>query len=170
MLIPPVYVSDYNIIITIFNEIMVLYTQERGVFMPSIFAKIIAREIPAHFVYEDDLVVAFLDISQATKGHTLIVPKEIYANIFEMPEELAAHLFKVTVKLSTAIKNAFQVNGVNLLSNNGEVSGQTVFHFHIHIIPRYEKDDIKIALTNHMGSLEHDDYKQRAQLIRAALL
>jgi len=156
--------------IAIFNVNMVLYSQERGVCMPTVFSKIIQREIPAHFVYEDDLVIAFLDIAQATKGHTLVIPKENFANIFEMPEDLAAHLFKVTVKLSTAIKNAFQASGVSLLSNNGEIAGQTVFHFHIHIIPRYDKNEIKLALPNYMGSLENDDYKQRAQLIRAALL
>jgi histidine triad (HIT) family protein len=148
---------------------MVLYSQERGVFMPTIFAKIIAKEIPAHFVYEDDQVVAFLDISQATKGHTLVCPKEPFQNIFEMPEELAAHVFKVATKLATGIKSAFRADGLNILSNNGEIAGQTVFHFHLHLIPRYDKEEIKFALKNNMGSLDVEDYKERARLIRAAL-
>ena len=138
--------------------------------MPTIFAKIIAREIPAHFVYEDDLCVAFLDISQATKGHTLVVPKDNFANIFELPETLAAHLFKVTAKLASVIRGTFQAEGVNILSNNGEVAGQTVHHFHFHIIPRYQKDELKFALKNNMGNLNPEDYKERARLIRAALL
>ncbi|MFH0767363.1 MAG: HIT family protein [Bacillota bacterium] len=137
--------------------------------MSSIFSKIIAREIPAHFVYEDDLVVAFLDISQATKGHTLVVPKAEYRDIFVVPEDLAAYVMKVAVKLSNAIKKAFEPEGINILSNNGETSGQTVFHFHLHLIPRYEKDDIKISLKNQMSNLSLNDYKERARLIKAAL-
>jgi histidine triad (HIT) family protein len=148
---------------------MVLYSQERGAFMPTIFSKIISKEIPAYIVYEDDLVVAFLDISQTTKGHTLVVPREPFQNIFEIPEDLAAYVFKIATKLSTAIKSAFQADGMNILSNNGEVSGQTVFHFHLHLIPRFEKEEVKFTLKNNMGNLEPEDYKERARIIRAAL-
>lgn len=137
--------------------------------MPSIFSKIIAKEIPAHFVYEDELVVAFLDISQASKGHTLVVPKEEYNDIFDVPEELSAHLFKVVTKLSKAIKKAFNAQGLNILGNNGESAGQTVFHFHLHIIPRYDKQEITFTLKNNMGSLSTEDYRERAKLIKAAL-
>ena len=137
--------------------------------MSSIFTKIIAKEIPAHFVYEDDLVVAFLDISQATKGHTLVVPKAYYKDIFSVPEDLAAHVFKVAVRVANAIKVAFEPEGINILSNNGETSGQTVFHFHLHLIPRYEKDDVKFSMKNNMSNLSLDDYKERARLIKAAL-
>ncbi|MCR3906107.1 MAG: HIT family protein [Tenericutes bacterium] len=137
--------------------------------MPNIFSKIIAKEIPAHFVYEDDYVVAFLDISQATKGHTLVVPKQEYTDIFEVPEELSAHLFKVVTLLSKAIKKAFNPQGLNILGNNGEAAGQTVFHFHLHIIPRYEKSEITFSLKNNMGSLSTEDYRERAKLIKAAL-
>lgn len=138
--------------------------------MSSIFSKIIAKEIPAHFVYEDDSVVAFLDISQATKGHTLVVPKAFYKDIFSVPEDLAAHVFEVAVKVSNALKKAFEPEGINILSNNGETSGQTVFHFHLHLIPRYEKDDVKFSMKNNMSNLYLDDYKERARLIKAALL
>jgi histidine triad (HIT) family protein len=138
--------------------------------MSSIFSKIINKEIPAHFVYEDDLVVAFLDIVQASKGHTLVVPKEEYKDIFEMPEELASHLFKVAVRLSKAIQKAFDAPGLNILSNNGETASQTVFHFHIHLLPRYQKEELTFALKNNMGNLNIDDYKERARLIKEALL
>jgi histidine triad (HIT) family protein len=137
--------------------------------MPTIFSKIIAREIPAHFVYEDDLVVAFLDISQATKGHTLVVTKALYPTIFDVPEDIAAHLFSVATKLAKAIQKAFHVDSLNILSNNGENASQTVFHFHIHLIPRYVKEEITFQLKNNMGNLNTDDYKERARLIREAL-
>lgn len=139
--------------------------------MPSVFSKIILKEIPAHFVYEDDFVVAFLDISQATKGHTLVVPKVEYKDIFEVPEKTASHVFGVAVKLSKAIQKAFGAHGMNVLSNNGEMAGQTVFHFHIHLIPRYEKaDDNLFKLKNNQGNLSVESYKERARLIREALL
>ena len=139
--------------------------------MPSIFSKIILREIPAHIVYEDDQVIAFLDISQATKGHTLVVPKVEYKDIFEVPEKTASHLFGIATKLSKAIQKAFGAHAMNLLSNNGECAGQTVFHFHIHLIPRYEKTDENLfKLKNNQGNLSPDDYKERARLIKEALL
>ncbi|MBN2300082.1 MAG: HIT family protein [Acholeplasmataceae bacterium] len=138
--------------------------------MSTIFSKIIAKEIPAHFVYEDDLVVAFLDISQATKGHTLVVPKAEYRDIFSVPDDLAAHVMKIAVKMAQALKTAFDPAGINILSNNGEKSGQTVFHFHLHLIPRYEKDDAKFSLKNNMSNLSIEDYRERARLIKAALL
>jgi len=138
--------------------------------MPTIFAKIIARDIPAHIVYEDDVAIAFLDISQATKGHTLVVSKEVFKDIFEVRPEVAAHLFGVAQKLSVAIQKAFHVTGLNILSNNGEIAGQTVFHFHLHLIPRYQKGDVSFNLPNNMGSVTQEEYKERALKIKEALL
>ncbi len=137
--------------------------------MPTIFEKIIAKEIPAYIVYEDDLTIAFLDISQATKGHTLIVPKSAYPNLYEMPESLAGHMMGVAVKVANAIKRAFAPEGLNLLSNTGVIAGQSVFHFHIHLIPRYERKDIGLSFTAHQDELTGEDYKERAERIRAAL-
>jgi len=138
--------------------------------MPTIFSKIIAREIPAHIVYEDELVIAFLDILQATKGHTLVVPKTEYSDIFDVPEDVLLHVMRVAQKVSKAISIAFQPEGLNILSNNGAVAGQTVFHFHLHVIPRYQRDEIKISLKNNMNDLNTNDYKERASFIKAALL
>ena len=138
--------------------------------MKTIFTKIIEREIPAYIVYEDEKVIAFLDISQATKGHTLVVPKEVYPNLYEMPEELAAHVMKVTIKLAKAIKKAFNPDGLNLLNNNGEIAGQSVFHFHVHLIPRYDHNDVQMHFTNHMNDLDSEEYKNRANQITSALL
>ncbi len=138
--------------------------------MPTIFSKIIAREIPAHFVYEDDLVVAFLDISQATKGHTLIVPRAEYSSFFDVPDDVLAHMMSVSKRVAKAINIAFQPDGMNILSNNGAVAGQTVFHFHFHLIPRYTREEVKINLKNNMSDLDSNDYKERARFIKAALL
>jgi|SRR5690554_1975545 len=136
----------------------------------TIFEMIIARKIPSYILYEDDLVIAFLDISQATKGHTLVVPKKAFENIFDIPDDLLKHLIGVVKKISPAIKKAFNATGINLVNNNGKDAGQTVFHFHFHIVPRYENDNFNIIFSNNANTLNEEDYKKRATLIKAALL
>ncbi|KAB8139025.1 HIT family protein [Gracilibacillus oryzae] len=106
-----------------------------------IFCKIIAGDIPSAKVYEDDDVYAFLDIGQVTKGHTLIVPKKHTKNIYETDGDIAANLFSRVPKVANAIKEAFQPKGINILNNNEAPAGQSVFHLHIHLIPRYGKGD-----------------------------
>lgn len=137
--------------------------------MSTIFEKIIAREIPAHVVYEDDLVISFLDISQATIGHTLVVPKKAYIDIYDVPDDLLAHTMQVAKKISIACKKAFDLPGLNILSNNGSIAGQTVFHFHVHVIPRYDEKDVTFKFSNHMNETSVDEYKKRALLIKEAL-
>jgi histidine triad (HIT) family protein len=105
-------------------------------------------QIPSHKIYEDDVCVAFLDLSQANIGHTLIVPKKHFSNIIDLDNDVAGHLFSVTSKLTKAISKAFNVSDFNILNNCGEVAGQTVHHFHIHIIPRKLNDNIKIELSS----------------------
>ncbi|PEE36171.1 HIT family protein [Bacillus pseudomycoides] len=106
-----------------------------------IFCKIIEEQIPCSKVYEDEHVLAFLDISQVTKGHTLVIPKVHKQDIFALTPEIASHIFSVVPKISNAIKSEFNSVGFNLLNNNGEKAGQTVFHFHLHLIPRYGEND-----------------------------
>lgn len=106
-----------------------------------IFCKIIDGDIPAAKVYEDEHVLAFLDISQVTKGHTLVIPKVHKENIYELTPEIAENLFKVVPKIANSINEQFEPIGLNLLNNNGEAAGQSVFHYHIHILPRYGKGD-----------------------------
>lgn len=106
-----------------------------------IFCKIIDGEIPSAKVYEDDHVYAFLDISQVTKGHTLIVPKTHTKNIYETSTDLASEFFARVPKIANAIKTAYQPIGMNLLNNNEKPADQSVFHLHLHLIPRYGKDD-----------------------------
>jgi len=136
----------------------------------TIFEKIIKREIPAYIVYEDDDVISFLDISQATKGHTLVVPKKAYKNIYEMPQDLLSKVIIVTQKVAKAVDLAFQPKGLNVLNNTNEIAGQTVFHFHVHIIPRYTKKDVRFKFENHISTLSNDVLKQRASLIKLQFL
>ena len=107
----------------------------------SIFTKIINREIPAEVVYEDDLVIAFLDINPVNKGHLLVVPKQWFKNIFDGEAKILAQIMRVGQKLGLAIKKSLGADGVNLLMNNGEAAGQEEPHAHLHVIPRYEGDN-----------------------------
>lgn len=106
-----------------------------------IFCKIIKGEIPCAKVYEDEHVLAFLDISQVTKGHTLVIPKVHKQDVFALTPEIAASIFSVVPKIANAIEAQFQPVGLNILNNNREKASQSVFHFHMHLIPRYENDD-----------------------------
>ena len=125
-----------------------------------IFCMIAEGQIPSHKIYEDDVCVAFLDLSQANIGHTLIVPKKHFSNIIDLDNDVAGHLFSVTSKLTKAISKAFNVSDFNILNNCGEVAGQTVHHFHIHIIPRIENDNIKIELSsNKLTDIEFDNLR-----------
>lgn len=105
-----------------------------------IFCKILADEIPSSVVYEDDDFRAILDVNPAARGHVIILPKNHAANIFELPDEDASKIFIVAKKIAAAMKKTYQCDGVNILQNNGEASGQTVFHLHVHVIPRFEGD------------------------------
>ena len=109
-----------------------------------IFCKIAAGEIPSATIYEDDDFRVILDIEPASKGHALILPKDHYANLYELPEELASKALVVAKKVITKMTDIVGCDGYNVLQNNGEVAGQTVFHFHMHLIPRYKEDDVTI--------------------------
>ena len=120
-----------------------------------IFCKIAAGEIPSATIYEDDDFRVILDIEPASKGHALILPKDHYANLYELPEELASKALVVAKKVITKMTEIVGCDGYNVLQNNGEVAGQTVFHFHMHLIPRYKEDDVTIkwnpgALTDEL--------------------
>lgn len=106
-----------------------------------IFCKIIDGSIPSAKIYEDDYVYAFMDIMPLTKGHTLIIPKNHKENVYDLSEEEASNLFKVVPKIASALKESFGPVGMNLLNNNGAPAGQSVFHFHLHFIPRYDQTD-----------------------------
>lgn len=122
-----------------------MYNLILGEFMNCIFCKIINGEIPGTKVYEDDKFVAILDISQLAYGHTLVIPKTHYANIYEMPADLLAEMIVVVQKLAKQITKALDAEGCNILNNNGPLAGQTVNHFHVHIIPRKTNDGLTIT-------------------------
>ena len=112
-----------------------------------IFCKIAAGEIPSKTLYEDNNFRVILDISPASKGHAIILPKNHAANIYELSEEDASKILIVAKKVATAMQKVLQCDGMNILQNNGEVAGQSVFHLHIHLIPRYKDDNLTIKWT-----------------------
>lgn len=125
-----------------------------------IFCKIIAGEIPSSKVYEDDRVVAFLDISQVTPGHTLVVPKQHFRNLLEMDADSASQLFARVPDIARKVMKATGAKGMNILNNNEEIAGQTVFHTHVHLAPRYEETDgLQISFETH-----EPDFSALAQL------
>ena len=105
-----------------------------------IFCKIANGEIPAATLYEDENFRVILDLGPASKGHALILPKSHAANIYELSDEMAAKAMILAKKMATAMTEALKCDGFNIVQNNGECAGQTVFHFHMHLIPRYKND------------------------------
>ncbi len=120
-----------------------------------IFCKIAHHEIPGKIVYEDDLCMAFLDLSQTTDGHTLVVPKQHFSNILEVDHQTLSHMMEVVQKVALQIQENLHAKGFNMITNMNEVAGQTVPHFHIHIIPRYQSND-GFQATYHDRSQEVD--------------
>ena len=133
-----------------------------------IFCKIINGDIPSVKLYEDDNVLAFLDISQTTKGHTLVIPKQHIENIYNLDEVNAMNVFRFIPRLAKAITKSFDASGINVVNNNNEIAGQTVFHYHIHLVPRYSNDDgFKVLYTNNMERYSSDDLKDIANQIQS---
>lgn len=131
-----------------------------------IFCKIIAGDIPSAKVYEDDHVYAFLDISQVTKGHTLIIPKTHEKDVFELREETAANLYRAVPSIANALDKTFSPKGLNILNNNKEFAGQSVFHYHLHLLPRYgENDSFQASWGDNSSSYETEDLMNMAEQI-----
>lgn len=105
-----------------------------------LFCKIVAGEIPAEKVYEDDTVFAFLDIHPVNVGHTLVIPKSHSTNLYDIPDETLAHMMVIVKKLSIAVKEAVSADGINIEMNNDPIAGQLIFHTHLHIVPRFQGD------------------------------
>lgn len=132
-----------------------------------IFCKIANGVIPSATVYEDDDFRVILDIAPAAKGHALILPKQHYANLWELGEEETKKVMAVAAKVSAAQKAALSCDGINLLQNNGVAAGQTVFHFHIHLIPRYDNDEVTVP-WNHLEYAE-GEAQEVCDKIKAAI-
>ena len=132
-----------------------------------IFCKLANGDIPTNSIYEDDVVKVIFDASPAAPGHILILPKNHFDDVYSMDDETAAHVFKVAVKLSKAYRKALDFDGLNIVQNNGEAAGQTVFHFHMHIIPRYKGDTVNIGWTP--GKADADEINELKEKIAAGL-
>ncbi len=122
-----------------------------------IFCSIVNKEIPSSCIYEDDQVMAFLDLSQVTKGHTLVVPKKHYDNLLKCDDETLAHLIQVVKMLAVRISERLNAQGVNVLNNTHEAAGQTVNHLHFHIIPRYSENDAVVIQFNESEKQDLDE-------------
>lgn len=109
------------------------------------FCKIANGEIPSATVYEDSICRVILDVNPANKYHALIIPKEHFDNIYSMDAETAAKIFTIATEVAKAQKAELNPDGLNILQNNGEAAGQTVFHFHMHLVPRYIKDNVTMT-------------------------
>lgn len=121
-----------------------------------IFCKILAGEIPSATVYEDDSFKAILDVNPAVRGHVIILPKNHAANLFELPDEDASKVMIVAKKIAKAVKETYHCDGVNILQNNGKAAGQTVFHLHVHVIPRFTGDTDTINIGWRPGETPED--------------
>jgi histidine triad (HIT) family protein len=126
------------------------------------FCKIVRKEAPASIVYEDEEVIAFMSIHPINVGHTLVVPKKHYENIYEISEEETAYLYKVVKKLAHAVKQAVDAEGIRIVQNNGEAAGQVIFHMHVHIIPMNKNH----SWLPHAGPRGADALENDAERIR----
>ena len=132
-----------------------------------IFCKLSNKDIPTNIIYEDDRFTVILDASPATKGHALILPKNHAANIYELPDEDASAVFVLAKKLATKMTEILHCDGFNIVQNNGEVAGQTVFHFHMHLIPRYLNDGNQDKLTWNHAEFTPEEIAEIAAELRA---
>ena len=123
-----------------------------------IFCKIANGEIPSTTLYEDEDFRVILDLGPATRGHALLLPKNHFANLFELDDETAQKAILVAKKMAGKMKDALGADGFNLVQNNGEAAGQTVFHFHMHLIPRYQGD--QVGITWKPGELSDKDREE----------
>ena len=131
-----------------------------------IFCQIVSGQIPSSKVYEDEEVLAFLDITQVTKGHTLVIPKKHYRNMLEMDAEAASSLFARVPKIAKQLQDKLGASGVNIINNNEEAAGQTVFHTHVHLLPRFDATDgLRLTFETH-----EPDFAALAQLAQEIFL
>lgn len=128
-----------------------------------VFCKIVKGEIPSYKIYENDDVLAFLDIAQLTNGHTLIIPKKHYENIFALDEDISAKLLQATAVVARMLQQKLNINDLNLINNNGAKAGQEVNHYHLHLLPRYDGDNVKFSFQK--KEINHENLKAIQQKI-----
>ncbi len=137
--------------------------------MPCIFCNIVKGEIPCFKVFEDENVLAFLDIKPVTKGHCLVIPKAHAQDIFDIDQETLKHIAVAAKSISEKIKNSLQADGIRLSQSNGKAAGQDIMHFHLHIIPRYENDGVLMSetATAHPKTADMEELKKVAEIIKS---
>jgi histidine triad (HIT) family protein len=135
--------------------------------MPSIFSRIVSGEIPALKIYEDQATLAFMDISPASRGHALVISKDEHPDLYSLPPETLAAVSQTVQRVARGLRGALQPDGINIIQNNGAAAGQTVFHYHVHIIPRWEGDGA-VQLWQ-PGSAEQAELRALAEQIGAAI-
>lgn len=138
-----------------------------GIMEKTVFQKIIDRELPADIVYEDDETLAFLDIAPNTPGHTLVIPKKPFVNIFDVDDATLEAVMRTVRKVAPAVRSAANAKSVHINSNHGEEAGQEVPHLHFHIIPRISREEF--SFWPHQGYGNADEKKTTAERIRSAL-
>ncbi|MCM1495234.1 MAG: HIT family protein [Bacteroides sp.] len=129
-----------------------------------IFCKIANGEIPSATIYENSDVRVILDVAPASRGHALIIPKEHFKDLFDIDAVTAGKIFSMATEVARAMKSVLHCDGMNVVQNNGAAAGQTVFHFHLHLIPRYEGDDVNIGWNP--GESTPDELQELAKQIR----
>ena len=133
-----------------------------------IFCKIVKDEIPCFKIFEDESILAFLDINPVTKGHCLVIPKTHFENIFDISEDALQKVSVATKHISVKIKNSLQADGIRISQSNGEEAGQVILHFHLHIIPRYKNDGVLMSETTtaHPPKADIEELKKIALRLR----
>ncbi|MFB3890267.1 MAG: HIT family protein [Candidatus Bathyarchaeia archaeon] len=132
-----------------------------------IFCRIARREAPASVVYEDEKVMAFMDIRPVSEGHTLVIPKQHYVDVFDTPEELVAYTHGVTKRIAAAVKKATDADGISIVQQNGTAAGQDIFHLHVHVIPRFESQSM--PKFHELKPYSRESLDEAAARIRQAL-
>lgn len=135
----------------------------------TVFEMIVDRDIDANIIYEDDNFIAFLDAFPVVKGHTLVVPKKRIENIFDLDDETANDYMKVIRNVSKAVRDTFNPEGLNVVQNNGEFAGQSVFHIHFHILPRYKDEHDGFGYKWEDIEFTKEEREQFAEAIKSKL-
>ena len=132
-----------------------------------IFCRIVRKEAPASILYEDATALVFLDIRPLNEGHTLIIPKEHYETIYNMPESLVCNVYTIVKRMAIAVKAATKADGITIIQQNGQAAGQEVFHMHVHVVPRFEGQ--KLPHFRDIPNANREQLEQAAERIRKAL-
>jgi histidine triad (HIT) family protein len=132
-----------------------------------IFCKIVHRQAPSSIIYEDDAVIVFLDIRPLNMGHTLVIPKAHYVDIFDIPEDLLSQVHLIAKQVSFAVKKATRANGISIIQQSGKAAGQDIFHMHVHVVPRFEGQ--KLPPFSELKEIERAKIDEMAKKIRQHL-